>query len=240
MTTSIYYQNVRGLRTKTRDCYLNILRNNYDIICFTETWLLESINSNEIVDERYIVFRNDRYSESTTSKLGGGVLIAIKDKYIVHQLNEMSDEIEDLWIKIRMEKDHSFMVIPNNSVIKPLFLSARTGSLKKALNPRRRQSPRPLWRKPPTTIRIALSAKGSPPTSKSPTLTTKHHMPCFRHLSTSHFRNPNFMCLVSLAQDWNNSYFSEAYCPGTGSQALLSDSSKTRASPYGIGFGGVD
>uniref|UniRef100_A0A2H1VAL0 SFRICE_006870 n=1 Tax=Spodoptera frugiperda TaxID=7108 RepID=A0A2H1VAL0_SPOFR len=40
---NIYYQNVRGLRTKTNNLLRNVCVNNYDIIVFTETWLTDDI-----------------------------------------------------------------------------------------------------------------------------------------------------------------------------------------------------
>lgn len=39
----IYYQNVRGLRTKVNEVYLEILQNNFDIIILTETKKFYSI-----------------------------------------------------------------------------------------------------------------------------------------------------------------------------------------------------
>ncbi|CAF4761859.1 unnamed protein product [Pieris macdunnoughi] len=49
---NIFYQNVRGLRTKTSTFYRNVCVNNYDIICITETWLLEGISDSELFDNR--------------------------------------------------------------------------------------------------------------------------------------------------------------------------------------------
>lgn len=57
---SIYYQNTRGLRTKTEELYNNILLSSYDIIVFTETWLNSNICNSELIDSRYILYRRDR------------------------------------------------------------------------------------------------------------------------------------------------------------------------------------
>ena len=54
----VIYQNVRGLRTKIRDISANILCENFPVYALTETWLTENINSSEIFDNRYIVYRS--------------------------------------------------------------------------------------------------------------------------------------------------------------------------------------
>lgn len=46
----IYYQNVRGMRTKTEDIYKNILLTSYDVIAFTESWLNLNITNREFID----------------------------------------------------------------------------------------------------------------------------------------------------------------------------------------------
>lgn len=52
MAVNIYYQNVRGLRTKTDDVFKNILINNYNVIVFTETWLNSNVTNSEFIDMR--------------------------------------------------------------------------------------------------------------------------------------------------------------------------------------------
>lgn len=74
---SIYYQNVRGLRTKTSDLKLGLSNCDYDVIVLTETWLRSDISDGELTAD-YSLFRCDR-SESTSSfTRGGGVLVAVK------------------------------------------------------------------------------------------------------------------------------------------------------------------
>lgn len=59
-TLNIYYQNVRGLRTKIDEFYRQLCLSAYDVVILSETWLLEDINNNELFDNRYIVWRRDR------------------------------------------------------------------------------------------------------------------------------------------------------------------------------------
>ncbi|XP_039433577.1 uncharacterized protein LOC120415988 [Culex pipiens pallens] len=76
---TVYYQNVRGLRTKTNETFLALCRCDYDVIVFTETWLTEAIKDAELT-KNYKLFRCDRNPESSSLLRGGGVLIAAKAK----------------------------------------------------------------------------------------------------------------------------------------------------------------
>lgn len=49
---NIYYQNVRGLRTKCNELRLSVLNNNYDVIILTESWLHSGIFDAELCDDR--------------------------------------------------------------------------------------------------------------------------------------------------------------------------------------------
>lgn len=51
---NVYYQNARGMRTKTNIFYRNVCSNNYDIILLTETWLVDGIADSELFDCRYV------------------------------------------------------------------------------------------------------------------------------------------------------------------------------------------
>jgi hypothetical protein len=72
---SIYYQNSRGLRSKSKRFFCTASTYDYDLIILTETWLHKNISSAEFFDASYTVFRRDR-----DIKRGGGVLIALKNE----------------------------------------------------------------------------------------------------------------------------------------------------------------
>ncbi|PNF20040.1 hypothetical protein B7P43_G05817 [Cryptotermes secundus] len=74
----IYYQNVRGLRTKQVELYDNICSTDYNIICLTETWLNDLCYDHNLFPDCYTVFRSDRASVNKTR--GGGVLTALSSK----------------------------------------------------------------------------------------------------------------------------------------------------------------
>lgn len=64
----IYYQNLRGMRTKTNAVFNNIMQNKYDVIAFTETWLNSNVNNGEFIDTRYNVYRRDRTCSLNSKK----------------------------------------------------------------------------------------------------------------------------------------------------------------------------
>lgn len=94
---SIFYQNVRGLRSKVKDFHDNILANNFDIICITETWLNNSIHDRELCDERYLMFRNDKLYEIAGVQRGGGVLCCVKKKFQVLSVCK-SEDVDFQWL----------------------------------------------------------------------------------------------------------------------------------------------
>ncbi|CAK1544592.1 unnamed protein product [Leptosia nina] len=106
MSITCYYQNVRGLNSKTATFRLNVLNCNYDIIILSETWLNASVYNSEIFDDRYNVYRRDR-SSSTHSKhktTGGGVLIAVLKTLPSQRLNSFESDCEDLWVSIKTSR----------------------------------------------------------------------------------------------------------------------------------------
>jgi hypothetical protein len=104
---NIYYQNVRGLNTKTVNCLSAIHAQDNDIIVFTETWLSESVQDAELVDDRYVVFRRDRNGR------GGGVMIAVKvNKFrAVRRLDHLHTVGEHLWICLETRRSSLFICV---------------------------------------------------------------------------------------------------------------------------------
>lgn len=120
---SVYYQNVRGLRTKSNNFYINTLANNFDIIMLTETWLTESIYSSELFTDHYNIFRKVR-----NYKRGGGALIAIRNDLVVTEIEMNNLNFEALAVKTLIcSKIYYFVNVyfPPNSKLESylLFLS---------------------------------------------------------------------------------------------------------------------
>lgn len=73
----IFYQNVRGLRTKSTEIFNTVCSFDYEIICLTETWLNESFSTQDFFPGTYTVYRSDR--DCIDKLRGGGVLTAVSD-----------------------------------------------------------------------------------------------------------------------------------------------------------------
>lgn len=74
---SIYYQNARGLRTKTTTFYIGIASSRHQVVAVTETWTTPDISNSELFPPCYTVNRDDRDVEYLSR--GGGVLLATRD-----------------------------------------------------------------------------------------------------------------------------------------------------------------
>ena len=72
----MYYQNVRGVSTKTNEIYNAVAACNYDVIAFTETWMSNSIIDSELFPPNFLLFRSDRKFEAVEASRGGGVCLA--------------------------------------------------------------------------------------------------------------------------------------------------------------------
>ena len=77
----VYYQNVRGLRTKIDEVYLATEDNMYDVIILTETGLDDRINSVQLFGSSYTVFRCDRSHLNSEKRSFGGVLLAVAKQH---------------------------------------------------------------------------------------------------------------------------------------------------------------
>ncbi|CAK1584172.1 unnamed protein product [Parnassius mnemosyne] len=69
---NVYYQNVRGLRTKLSTFYLNILESPYDLFAITESSLHRSIHDGELIPPGFQIVRCDR----ADGRKHGGVFLA--------------------------------------------------------------------------------------------------------------------------------------------------------------------
>lgn len=101
MNLCVYYQNVRGLRTKTDTIYRNSLLCNFDVIALTETWLANHIGDSEIFDSSaYNVYRHDRDNTTSTKSIGGGSLVAVNKSIVSSSHTDWCTSNEDVWVSI--------------------------------------------------------------------------------------------------------------------------------------------
>lgn len=106
-----YYQNVNGLRSKTNAFRQSTQISPYKLFVLTETGLVDSINSNEIFDNSFIVYRCDRSGLSSDKTRKGGVLIAAHSSIdsCLH-LSGYDVGVEQIWIKIRLNKSRCIYI----------------------------------------------------------------------------------------------------------------------------------
>lgn len=103
MSFTVYYQNVRGLRTKSKPFYDNVALSNYDAYCITETWLPQHIGSADYFTAEYTVFRNDRDYATTGQKYGGGVLIALKKCFCAFRRPDLELYSECIYVEVKVK-----------------------------------------------------------------------------------------------------------------------------------------
>lgn len=103
----IYYQNVRGLKSKVNEFYRNVLVSDFEIISLTETWLDESVYCAELFTNEWSVFRQD----GRVRARGRGVLVAVRDSvWRADPLpyNVDDDNVSVLWLKLSNQSGFSF------------------------------------------------------------------------------------------------------------------------------------
>lgn len=105
MGLTVYYQNVRGLRTKLRllSYAVSTLSENYDVIVFTETGLSSDFSNSELGLRGYVTYRLDRNPETSCHERFGGVLIAVRESLKSRQLSSFCRNIELVNVEIMLE-----------------------------------------------------------------------------------------------------------------------------------------
>lgn len=116
---TIYYQNVRGLRTKDAEFLSEAMSSTYSIICLTETWLVDGISSSNYFPPKYEVYRRDRDYVKTGKSLGGGVLIAADRSLKVHRRSDLECYPESVWIEVMSTDGRNFLI--GNYYFPPMF-----------------------------------------------------------------------------------------------------------------------
>nr|CAH7725745.1 unnamed protein product [Callosobruchus chinensis] len=116
----MYYQNVRGLRTKTNTLLNATYSSTYDLIALSETWLDDSIYDAELINSEC-----DRDFELTNTSRGGGVLLAIRKVYKVKQIDfnftRILPTIDIVGVKVEVLRSVIFIIVlyipPNLSAV---------------------------------------------------------------------------------------------------------------------------
>ena len=114
----IYYQNVRGLRTKTTILKQRLASCEYDIVVLTETWLRSDINNAELSSD-YSLFRCDRSESTSNFSRGGGVVVAVKHGFQCFEVSLVDvSQLEQTVVCIKLPDRSLYIVgiyLPPNS-----------------------------------------------------------------------------------------------------------------------------
>jgi len=94
-------QNMR-LNTKINLLNTNVPISDFSAIIFSETWLRCDLNSSELGFFNYSIYRCDRSSNTSCLTRGGGVLIAIKNKFFSVKLNIDTGSLELIFVLIKV------------------------------------------------------------------------------------------------------------------------------------------
>lgn len=124
----IYYQNVRGLRTKLSIFLSSVAVNDYHVIMLTETNLSKDVTDAELGLTGYSVFRADRTCETSSKGSMGGVLIAIHNT-ISCRLFPTTAPIEQVYVAVgssRIRLVLGCLYLPPNSPVEDYQLVSET------------------------------------------------------------------------------------------------------------------
>lgn len=91
-TLRLYYQNVRGLRTKLSDFSAAITAIDADLFFITETWLAPGITDEEVAPRGYSVLRRDRPG---TGMGGGAAIVVAPGRYQIREIQPPSGISKD-------------------------------------------------------------------------------------------------------------------------------------------------
>lgn len=111
----IFYQNVKGLRSKLRITRQNLALDDFDIFAFSESNLSDSFYTSEIGLTNYSVYRTDRDLTRTHKKSGGGVLLAVSNRFSSSLISGTSAGFDHLFVRVscsnRNSKQYVFGVV---------------------------------------------------------------------------------------------------------------------------------
>lgn len=107
---SLYYQNVRGLRSKTQKFLLASHASDFDVIVLTETWLSSTFLNNELFSTDFVVYRKDRYSDPLAT-VGGGIIIAVRSVFhsCIFPIPN-TDSVDIICVKVRFGNKFLFII----------------------------------------------------------------------------------------------------------------------------------
>lgn len=111
----IYYQNVRGVRTKIYELRQGISLHNYSIFSIREIWFTSNIRSEELGFHNYLVYRFDRVFTSSMSSRGGRVFLAAKRNLNSSHIETGFVAVKHIFIKIKLNNLFYFRMFSHST-----------------------------------------------------------------------------------------------------------------------------
>ena len=129
-----YYHNSTSIKGKGKlyefNNHFHSIKNEFDIVAITESWLDESVFDGEIlVNSQYNLFRRDRDATTSSKSCSGGVLLAVANEYACVRRMDLETSMELLWVEVKLDPATSLFVgvaylpKPSTSVLEQLELS---------------------------------------------------------------------------------------------------------------------
>jgi exonuclease III len=116
----IFYQNIRGVRTKCTGFKENVYASIHKMCCLTETWLNDTIFSHDLFLTSYSVFRTDRDYLNPHTTRGGGVLIIVSNLLQgVMRGHDLETAKEFVWVDIPVSDSFNLLVLIGNHYFPP-------------------------------------------------------------------------------------------------------------------------
>lgn len=105
----VYYQNVRGLRTKLFHLNAGITASQADILLLSETWLAPGITDADIIPSGYQILRVDRQGPQR----GGGVGVAIiaPTRYILQPVQMCNVPVGCKFVRANISKQNNIVLL---------------------------------------------------------------------------------------------------------------------------------
>jgi hypothetical protein len=104
-----FYQNVRGLRTKSVEGFNNACCLNFKIVCLTETWLKKSFSRQNIFSEIYTAYGSDR--DCHTKLHGGGASIVVSETVFGAKLRSDLEYFQEyVWVEITVADGRNLLI----------------------------------------------------------------------------------------------------------------------------------
>ena len=97
--------NARSLKNKILDFQTSVYAGDFDIVAITETWLNDSILDHVLLHTGYTIYRKDR-----DGRMGGGVLLAIRNNIKTFRRYDLETKCELLWNEIHTNHGQKMLI----------------------------------------------------------------------------------------------------------------------------------